>query len=134
MTVPASEQQLDGTGALGQDALVAGLHDIHMPTALPWQVVADLMAAMAVGGAAALAIGLALRAFSLRRDAQSPPSLVEQVSALHSLPAGERRTRLLGLMKRHRPDRFAAIRPNLYRRDGDLKDLDVLAQEVLGDR
>jgi len=123
----------DLAGAHGHDALVASLHDIHLPAALPWQQVADLMAAVTVGGIAALAIGLVLRAFGLRRVSRRSIGLAERVSALHHLPPGERRTRLLGLMKRHRPDRFAALEPCLYRRDGDLGDLEAWAREVMDD-
>ena len=101
--------------ALSEAALQAGLHDIRLPAAVAGGQLAELAAAVALAGVAALMIGLLARPFLVRKKIQPQPSLAEQLSRLDTLPEPERRIGLLHLLKSHDPSRFADIRDSLYR-------------------
>ncbi|ETW12748.1 hypothetical protein ATO8_09403 [Roseivivax marinus] len=116
--------------ALSEAVLQAGLRALHLPTRTGWEVVADLLAALAVGLFLALLIGGALRLFS--RPATRQPDLAANVLALRALSEDDRRVALLHLLKTRAPDRYARLSGALYR-PGGLPEADALEREVLAD-
>ena len=110
MTEPAAR-------ALSEAAMLAGLQDIRLPAEAAGGLLAELLAAGGVGlAAAALLGGLALAI--TRRQARAPgtPDLAARAAALRHVPPGARVTGLLHLLKLTRPDRFAALAGDPYRR------------------
>lgn len=116
----------------GDEALAAGLLDIHLPPANSFDWLADLSATVSVAAFAALVVALVFRAVSERKKRPALTSLQDQVAASKMLPTGEQRTALLHLLKRHRPKRFAGLQASLYKPSPD-RDLERLIQKVLRD-
>lgn len=109
--------------ALSEEAMLAGLRDIHLPAAAPWDATADLLAAAGLGLALALVVGVGLRTVTARR--RSPDAGTDA-------PTGERdRVQALFRLKARRPERFALFRPLLYRR-GEQPDLETVLRELRG--
>ncbi|SFD63191.1 hypothetical protein [Roseivivax sediminis] len=98
--------------AITEEALHAGLRDIHLPLNAPGGLVAELFAALALGLALALILGLLLRTLTARRagmPAEAP---------LDALPDEARRLALLRLLRERAPERYAEIAASLYRPGG----------------
>ena len=109
--------------ALSEEAMLAGLRDIHLPPAAPSDATADLLAAAGIGLALALVVGAALRTVTARRR---PPD------GRTGAPTGELdRVQALFRLKVRRPERFALFRPLLYRR-GEQPDLETVLRELRG--
>lgn len=109
--------------ALSEEAMLAGLRDIHLPPAGRADAAADLLAAAGVGLALALVAGALLRTVTTGRRPRAgtgaAPTPLDRVQALFRLKA-------------RRPERFAAFRPLLYRR-GEQPGLDTVLRELGGD-
>ncbi|TNJ47433.1 hypothetical protein [Phaeobacter sp. B1627] len=122
--------------ALSRDALLAGLHDIHLPEVSATQssinLWSDTCAAAGLALFVALAIASLLRAVSKPKPELQALSLTQQVAALLTRPEDEARLELAKLLKTYHPDRFGALRMALYR-PSDKPDPAFLAQEVLRD-
>lgn len=104
--------------AMSETAMLAGLRDIRLPAEAVGGWPADLAAAMALAGAAALLVGWAVRLFSLAQAKARPRDLRDEISDLAALPDVDRRIALLHLLKTRAPDRFAALQEGLYRPEG----------------
>lgn len=115
--------------ALSEAAMLAGLRDIRLPTEAAGGAVADIAMAVALGGAAALIAGAIIRMFSQRRVGSTPANVAQRLAALADQPDSTRRVALLHLLKSEAPERFGALRPRLYRQDGNLS-VSQLEQEV----
>lgn len=115
--------------ALTEDALLAGLRDIHLPAEGAGGTIAELAAAGAFACALALLFAALLRALSLRRRSVAAPSLRARIEASRALPEAERRVALLHLLKERDPTRFHALKQGLYRADSTL-DADTVAAEL----
>lgn len=106
--------------ALSETAMLAGLRDIHLPAEAPGAGAPDLLAAAGLGLSLALIVALLLQVvterWSREGPAAPPPAPLTRLEALHRLKA-------------RRPDRFAAMRPLLYRRGGR-PDLDEVLREL----
>ncbi len=106
--------------ALSEEAMLAGLRDIHLPAEAAGGPLADIAAAVALAGVAALLLSGVLRLLSHRRVREPPPDLRTELAELGSLPEEARRVALLHLLKSRAPDRFAALRGQLYRPESRL--------------
>lgn len=116
--------------ALSREALLAGLRDIHLPEQAAGGGLADLLAAIALGGVAALLLVVVLRALSRRVKPTRPATLHDHIAALQSLPEPDRRIALLHLLKARAPARFAELKQALYRPDQPIPP-EELEQELL---
>ncbi|WP_372571821.1 hypothetical protein [Ruegeria jejuensis] len=115
--------------ALSETAMLASLRDIRLPAEAPGGVVAELAATAGLAGlGAVLVVGL-LRLLSNRRPVVQSARPIDRLAALNDKPEVERRVALLHLLRDHAPDRYAAIRGGLYRREGSV-DLKALEAEV----
>lgn len=114
--------------ALSEAAMLDGLRDIRLPAGSAEAVLADVVTALGLGGVAAVAVLLILRAIAQLRPRQRPPSLQLKTQAALAMPPAARRVALLRLLRDHAPDRFAALEPQLYQ-PGAVTD-DTLAAEV----
>lgn len=111
--------------AITKEALLSGLRDIRLPEPGPMDMLGNVTATVALASIAALLIVGAWRLLSsprLREGSQRAPDLAH-------LPEPERRVALLHMLKARAPERYAALRSQLYRPDGDL-DLATLEAEV----
>lgn len=108
-------------GAISKDALLASLRDIRLPEAGSADLVSNLTATLA------LASVLALLLVGLFQLLSRPGQ--HQDATRETLSDAERRLALLRLLKDRAPERYAALRPRLYRPDGDL-DAATLEAEV----
>lgn len=115
--------------ALSEQALIASLRDIRLPAESPGGGLAEFLAALALALLAALVVAGLLRLVSTRRRMTAEPGVAERVAALDGLPEAEQRIALLHLLKTHAPERFAALKPALYR-PGEVVDLAHLRAEL----
>ncbi len=117
--------------ALTEEAMLAGLHDIRLPSDAPGGLLADALAAGGLGLLLAMAVaGLVVFLTQLR-----PEETAETDSnARKSEPDGEdaRRLWLLRHLKETHPERFADLAPDLYRRGG-LPEIETLERLTKGD-
>lgn len=105
---------------LSEDAMRDSLLDIRLPEAGALAPVADILLAAGLGGALALAVLGVARMVSRRREAVCPPSVADRAAALRALPEDARRIGFLHLLKEVAPERYAEIRPELYRRAAEI--------------
>lgn len=111
--------------ALTEDAVLAGLQDIRLPAAAPGGLVAELLAAIALGLLIALALGLLARVFLRPRARENGNRAdLKQPESEDAL-----RLQLLCELKVSRPEVFAAYAANLYA-PGGLPDIAVLKAEI----
>lgn len=104
--------------ALSEAAMRANLQDIRLPPAEPWAGFADLLLAAGLGGVLALGVGCLLRLWTRRKvRPPKPPTLQERIASLKALPPDQRRVASLHLLREVAPDRYARLRPGLYRAD-----------------
>lgn len=104
--------------ALTETAMLAGLRDIRLPAEAAGGWPADLAAAVALAGGAALLVGWFVRLLSLRQTKARPRDLQDELSDLAALPDDDRRIALLHLLKTRAPDRFTTLQEGLYRPEG----------------
>lgn len=117
--------------ALTVEAVLAGLQDIRLPAGAPGGLVAELLVALGAGLLCALAFGLMLRAFTtVLEQKKRSPTLADRVQLAATLPEEQRQLQLMHMLKSTRPDAFAVVAGNLYRRDG-LPDSKTLEKELL---
>ena len=103
--------------ALSEQAMRDSLIGLRFPVEAALEPYADLFLAAGLGGCVGLVcIGLA-RLFARHKDVSRPPGLPERISALQGLPEDARRVGFVNLLKEIAPDRYAAIRAELYRSD-----------------
>ncbi len=115
--------------ALSEAAMLASLRDIHLPPEAPGGVMAELAVAAGLAGLGAVLIVGLLRLLSNRRTDAPAVTAQDRMAALSDKPEAEWRVALLHLLRAHAPDRYAAIRGELYRREGGV-DLKALEAEV----
>lgn len=106
--------------AMSVEALLGGLQDIRLPVSAPGGTLAEVLAALALACLGALLVSGLLRLVSRRRVRATVPSLASELQLLATRTEAERRVALLHLLKRHAPERFAALRGALYRPGSDL--------------
>ena len=104
--------------AMSETAMLAGLRDIRLPAEAAGGWPADLAAAVALAGFAALLVGWAVLLVSSAQARTRPRDLQYEISDLAALPDDDRRIALLHLLKDRAPDRFAALQEGLYRPEG----------------
>lgn len=116
-------------GALSETAMLISLRDIRLPPEAAGGVVADV--AVTLGLAALIAFFMAglARAVSQRKITGQTPSLRAQIAGLSDQPEPERRVALLHLLRAHAPDRYVALRGDIYAPGGGV-DPDTLEAEV----
>ena len=100
--------------AMSETAMLAGLRDIRLPAESAGGWPADLAAAVALSGLAALLVAGVLRLMSLQRNTPRPTGLQEEIADLAALPEEARRIALLHLLKARAPARFAELTGGLY--------------------
>ena len=115
--------------ALSEEALQASLRDIRLPPDNAGGWLADVLLVAGLAGLLALAVVAVLRLVTARRRPARLPSLADDLAALAKLPESEQRIALLHLLRTHAPERFEALRPELYR-PGPAADLARLQAEV----
>ncbi len=113
--------------ALSEDAMLAGLRDIRLPPEAAGGLVAEGLAALALGLLLALAIGSVLRLLSRAR--QLDAGVPDPLARIAALPEEDQRLALMALLKTRAPERFAELSATLYR-PGGLPGLEVLRAEV----
>ncbi|MGK7755767.1 MULTISPECIES: hypothetical protein [unclassified Roseovarius] len=105
---------------LSEAAMRESLLDIRLPPGGALDAVADVLVSAGLAGCVALAVvGLMRLAFMRRRGAVTP-GVEARIAALAELPEDARRVGLLHLLKEVAPERYDALRPNLYRRDAEI--------------
>jgi hypothetical protein len=117
--------------ALTEDAMLASLHDIRLPSDAPGGLLAEGLAAGGLG--LLLALGVAGLVVLLTR--LNPAAIVKtDTNSGESGAVGDdaRRRRLLRQLKDAQPKRFAALAPDLYRKGG-LPEIDALERMIDGD-
>ncbi len=110
---------MSGT-ALSEQALRDSLLDIRLPAGGALDPVADLLLAGAFGALAALVVVGLARLVSRRRTRPPGASVADRVAVLRTLPDDARRIGFLHLLKDIAPDRYAELRPKLYRPDAGI--------------
>jgi hypothetical protein len=110
--------------ALTEEALFAGLRDIRLPDQAAGGVLAEVLAALALGLVVAVVLGLVLRMLTLAR-----PVAATAATDVSTLPEEEQTLALLRILKANAPERYAALRGRIYQAGG-LPDLAELRQEV----
>ncbi|WP_299846699.1 hypothetical protein [uncultured Roseovarius sp.] len=117
--------------ALTEEAVLAGLQDIRLPTDAPGGLFAELLAVIGMALLLALFLGLIARTLSrprLKKTRQIP--VHDQLAQLKKLPDSERKLALLHLLKDTRPEVFKPLAVGLYRPDG-LPDADTLEKALM---
>ncbi|MBL3704429.1 hypothetical protein GI582_17155 [Sulfitobacter sp. BDSS02] len=117
--------------ALSQEAMLAGLHDIRLPSQAAGSVLADLLAAVALGLFLAVVVALVLRFLLRSRPSTKPISVKDRLTRIGTLPEDDQRLALLHLLKQDHPHVYARISARLYE-PGGLPDLHGLEREVSG--
>lgn len=102
-------------GALSETALLASLRDIRLPSDAAGGIFAEIAVAVGAAGMCAIGLVLLLRLISRRKVSVDPPKLQDHIAALARGTDAERRVGLLHLLRTHAPDRFAELKPDLYR-------------------
>ena len=116
-------------GALSETALLASLRDIRLPSDAAGGILAEIAVAVGAAGLSAITLVLLLRLISRRQVRVDPPTLQDHIDALAQGTDAERRVGLLHLLRRHAPERFAKLKPDLYRPNSAL-DIQQLETEV----
>ncbi|MCV3274054.1 hypothetical protein [Roseobacter sinensis] len=112
--------------ALSEEAMLASLRDIQLPAEAAGGLVADLAATVGLAGLVALILAGLIRLLS--RSAQRPQRR-DPLAESRALPEAERRVALLHLLRARAPERYAAIRGEIYAPGGGV-DLATLEAEV----
>ena len=99
---------------IGEEAMLASLRDIHLPADASGGMVAEILAAMALGLFLALVLGGLAKLVSRHRLQQKPMPLTARLDALETQPEVEQRRAVLELFKQHAPDRLASLAPSLF--------------------
>lgn len=114
---------------LSEEAMLQSLRDMRLPAEAAGGVLAEVAVVVGVAALAALCLVGLLRLVSERRARPRPAPAEAPLAAILELPEGERRVALLHYLRDHAPQRFAALRGELYRPDGAL-DLAALEAEA----
>lgn len=114
---------------MSEQAMLDSLRDIHLPEGAAGGALAEVAAVVALAALAALAIAGVLRLLSVRQRRQVPTGLADELAALSGNAVPDRRSALLHMLRTHAPDRYAALRHQLYRPDSGLETA-VLEAEV----
>ena len=103
--------------ALTEEAMLAGLHDIRLPADAPGGLVAEVLAAGGLGVLAALVVAALVVALTRLKPATSarPDSNHGEIDSDND---NARRLRLLHQLKTERPEAFAQLSSDLYRKGG----------------
>ncbi|MEP3844621.1 MAG: hypothetical protein ABJM43_04685 [Paracoccaceae bacterium] len=115
--------------ALSEAALLASLRDIRLPAEAAGGFLAEIAVAVGMAGLCAIGLVLLLRLISRRQGPVDPPTLQDHIDALAQCTDAERRVGLLHLLLIHAPNRFAELKPGLYRPNSSL-DSQQLETEV----
>lgn len=116
--------------ALTEEAMLAGLHDIRLPADAPGGVVAEILAAGGLGILAALVLAAAVVALTRLKPVNSARTDTNPVDT-ESGDDNARRLRLLHQLKTERPEAFAQLSSDLYRKGG-LPEIAVLERMMKG--
>lgn len=117
--------------ALSEEAMLAGLHDIRLPSHSAGGVLADLLAAVALGLFLAVVVALVLRFLLRSRPPTKPVSMKDRLMRIGALPEDAQRLALLHLLKQDHPQVYERIAARLYE-PGGMPDLRDLEGEVSG--
>lgn len=101
--------------ALSEEAMLASLRDIALPSHAAGGLAADVFMTIALAGIAGLVVAGVLRLFSLRRIARPEPTIRDRLESVRALPDADRRIALLHMLRRHAPERYREIARDLYR-------------------
>ncbi len=113
--------------ALTEEAMLAGLRDIHLPAEAAGGALSDMAAAIALAGFAAMLVAGTVRWLSQRREEE--PGLTDFLDEISNASPSEQRVALLHRLKGQAPDKFAALSAGLYR-PGPAIDIERLKAEV----
>lgn len=105
---------------LSEAAMRDSLLDIRLPPGGAVEAVADVLVSAGLAGCAALVVIGGLRLAFTRRRSGATPGVEARIAALAELPEDARRVGLLHLLKEVAPERYDALRLNLYRRDVEI--------------
>ncbi len=117
--------------ALTEDAMLASLHDIRLPSDAPGGLLAEALAAGGLG--LLLASGVAALVVLLTRLNTAALAKTDTNSGESGAVGDDaRRRRLLRQLKDAQPERFAKLAQDLYRKGG-LPEIDALERMIDGD-
>lgn len=111
--------------ALTEEAVLAGLQDIRLPPDAAGGLAAELLAAIGFGLIVAAVLGLFIPLITRSRR----PEWTRTAGARAQLTEDARQLELLRLLKRKRPETFAALAARIYAPNG-LPDIETLETEV----
>ncbi|WP_299961205.1 hypothetical protein [uncultured Roseobacter sp.] len=112
--------------ALSEEAMLASLHDIHLPAEAAGGFAADIAVVIGLASFAALLLVGVFRLVSLKARVAPVES---PLAGLQDLPEADRRVALLHVLREAAPERYAAIRGAIYEPGGGV-DLATLEAEV----
>lgn len=107
--------------ALSKDAMLLSLRDIRLPSEAAGGMIADIAVVVGIASLAALVCVAVLRLLSQRPRPVQSVTPKDQLAALQGLSEPDKRVALLHLLRAHAPERFDALRGDLYRRDAPLE-------------
>lgn len=113
--------------ALSEEAMLASLRGLRLPSEAVGGLVADVAVAVGLAALVALFAVALVRVASVRR--LPADDLGKQIEALEGMPEARERVALLHLLKGVAPERFEALQGALYQPDG-VVDLAQLRAEV----
>ena len=109
--------------ALSEEAMIAGLRDIRLPSDAAGGLLAEMLAALALGLILAVGLGLVLRLVSQARPRGTPPQPVD------TLAEDAQALALLRRLKEVAPERYRVLAAQIYQ-PGGMPDLEQLRREV----
>jgi len=116
------------SGAIDESALQAGLRDIRLPGEAVGGWLAEMSATVALACILVLVVGGVLWLLSERRAKPRLRTLQDELASLEQLPEDRQCTALLHLLKRHAPEKFAALGQSLYQPNSGLRAADLRAE------
>ncbi|WP_299964113.1 hypothetical protein [uncultured Roseobacter sp.] len=114
--------------AISEAAMLASLRDIRLPEIAAGGTLAEVAAVIGLASVAALLLVGVIRLLSREKQPQATGSETG-LAALAHLTGAERRVALLHLLRARAPERFAAIKGEIYTPGGGI-DLETLEHEV----
>ncbi len=115
--------------ALSEEAMLTGLRDIRLPADAPGGLLAEALAALALGLLLAVMLGCLLRLVTQMRPRLQTANALDD---LDTLPEEDQRLALLKRLKAGAPERYASLTQALYQ-PGGLPDISTLRAEVQRD-
>ena len=104
--------------AILAEDIIAGLHDIRLPSQAAGGTIADIAAAIGLGLLLALLVGYLTSLITIQKTAPNPPSPQDQIRAFEGLTDEDRVLQLIGLIKAYDPTAPILKDTDLYAQGG----------------